>query len=302
MKPSLVILAAGFGSRYGGVKQLDGFGPNGEKIIDYTVFDALEAGFGKIIFVIRKEIESEFRVAILEKWQGRGHFEVVYQSLDALPKSYTVPEGRVKPWGTAHAVWMAAPIIDEPFGIVNADDFYGKNSLKTLAIYLKSLDNKELTGCVVGYELEKTITDNGSVSRGVCEVDADQQLKMISERTTISRDADGRIYYQEAGVRFHLDSQAIVSMNLIGFTSLVFQEIEKGFDGIFQTSKVNLKVEYYIPLVLSSLINQGIKIPVLETEDHWFGVTYSEDKVWVKSQLKRLVADRIYPNDLFNND
>ena len=302
MKPSLVILAAGLGSRYGGVKQLDGFGPNGEKIIDYTVFDALEAGFGKIIFVIRKEIESEFRVAILEKWQGRGHFEVVYQSLDALPKSYKVPEGRVKPWGTAHAVWMAAPIIDEPFGIVNADDFYGKNSLKTLATHLESLDNRKLTGCLMGYELEKTITDSGSVSRGVCELDADQQLKVISERTTISRDADGRIYYQEAGVRFNLDSQAIVSMNLIGFTSLVFQEIEKGFDAIFQTTKANLKVEYYIPLVLSSLIKQGIKIPVLETEDHWFGVTYSEDKVWVKSQLKRLVADRIYPNDLFNND
>ena len=302
MKPSLVILAAGFGSRYGGVKQLDGFGPNGEKIIDYTVFDALEAGFGKIIFVIRKEIESEFRVAILEKWQGRGHFEVVYQSLDALPKSYKVPEGRVKPWGTAHAVWMAAPIIDEPFGIVNADDFYGKNSLKTLATHLESLDNRKLTGCLMGYELEKTITDNGTVSRGVCEIDADQQLKVISERTTISRDADGRIYYQEAGVRFNLDSQAIVSMNLIGFTSLVFQEIEKGFDAIFQTTKANLKVEYYIPLVLSSLIKQGIKIPVLGTEDHWFGVTYNEDKVWVKSQLKRLVADRIYPNDLFNND
>ena len=302
MKPSLVILAAGLGSRYGGIKQLDGFGPNGEKIIDYTVFDALDAGFGKIIFVIRKEIDSEFRKAILDKWQGRGDFEVVYQSLDALPKSYRVPEGRVKPWGTAHAVWMAAPIINGPFGIVNADDFYGKNSLKTLAIHLESLNNNDLTGCMVGYELKKTITDNGSVSRGVCEVDANHQLQAISERTAISRDPDGKIYYQEAGVRVHLDSKAIVSMNLIGFTSLVFQEIEKGFDAIFQTSKTNLKAEYYIPLVLTSLIKQGIKIPVLESDDHWFGVTYSEDKAYVKSQLKRLIADRIYPKDLFNND
>ena len=302
MKPSLVILAAGLGSRYGGIKQLDGFGPNGERIIDYTVFDALEAGFGKIIFVIRKEIDAEFREAILDKWQGRGDFEVVYQSLDAIPKSYTVPEDRVKPWGTAHAVWMAAPVINEPFGIVNADDFYGKNSLKTLATHLESLDNNELIGCMVGYELEKTITDNGTVSRGVCEIDADQQLKVITERTAISRDADGKIYYQEEGVRVHLDSQTIVSMNLIGFTSLVFKEISKGFDAIFQTSKTNLKVEYYIPLVLSSLIEQGIEIPVLGTDDHWFGVTYSEDKVWVKSQLKQLVADQIYPNDLFNND
>ena len=302
MKPSLVILAAGLGSRYGGIKQLDGFGPNGEKIIDYTVFDALDAGFGKIIFVIREEIDLEFRKTILDKWQGRGDFEVVYQSLDGLPKSYMVPEGRVKPWGTAHAAWMAAPIIDEPFGIVNADDFYGKNSLKTLAIHLESMNNNEVSGCMVGYELGKTITENGSVSRGVCEVDADHQLKMISERTAISRGPDGKISYHEAGVRVHLDSQAIVSMNLIGFTSLVFQEIEKGFDAIFQTSKINPKVEYYIPLVLTSLIKQGIKIPVLETDDHWFGVTYSEDKAWVKSQLKRLIADRIYPKDLFNND
>ena len=302
MKPSLVILAAGLGSRYGGIKQLDGFGPNGEKIIDYTVFDALDAGFGKIIFVIREEIDFEFRKTILDKWQGRGDFEVVYQSLDALPKSYMVPEGRVKPWGTAHAAWMAAPIINEPFGIVNADDFYGKNSLKTLSIHLGSMNNNEVSGCMVGYELGKTITENGSVSRGVCEVDADHQLKMISERTAISRGPDGKISYHEAGVRVHLDSQAIVSMNLIGFTSLVFQEIEKGFDAIFQTSKINPKVEYYIPLVLTSLIKQGIKIPVLETDDHWFGVTYSEDKAWVKSQLKRLIADRIYPKDLFNND
>lgn len=302
MKPSLVILAAGLGSRYGGVKQLDGFGPNGEKIIDYTVFDALDAGFGKIIFVIREEIDFEFRKTILDKWQGRGDFEVVYQSLDALPKSYMVPEGRVKPWGTAHAAWMAAPIINEPFGIVNADDFYGKNSLKTLAIHLENMNNNEVSGCMVGYELGKTITENGSVSRGVCEVDADHQLKMISERTAISRGPDGKISYHEAGVRVHLDSQAIVSMNLIGFTSLVFQEIEKGFDAIFQTSKINPKVEYYIPLVLTSLIKQGIKIPVLETDDHWFGVTYSEDKAWVKSQLKRLIADRVYPKDLFNND
>ena len=302
MKPSLVILAAGLGSRYGGIKQLDGFGPNGERIIDYTVFDALKAGFGKIIFVIRKEIDTEFRVAILDKWLGRGDFEVVYQSLDMIPKSYKVPEGRVKPWGTAHAVWMAESVINEPFGIVNADDFYGKNSLRTLATHLKGLNNNELIGCMVGYELEKTITDNGTVSRGVCEIDAYQQLKVITERTAISREADGKIYYQEGGVRVYLDPKTIVSMNLIGFTSLVFKEIAKGFDSIFQASKTKLKAEYYIPLVLSSLIEKGINIPVLGTDDHWFGVTYSEDKVWVKSQLKQLVADGIYPNDLFNYD
>ena len=176
------------------------------------------------------------------------------------------------------------------------------NSLKTLAIHLESLNNNELTGCMVGYELEKTITDNGSVSRGVCEVDADHQLQVISERTAVSRDPNGEIYYQEGGVRVNLDRQAIVSMNLIGFTPMVFQEIEKGFDAIFQSSRTNLKAEYYIPLVLTSLIKQGIKIPVLETDDHWFGVTYKEDKAWVKFQIKRLVTDGIYPNDLFNND
>jgi NDP-sugar pyrophosphorylase family protein len=302
MKPSLVILAAGLGSRYGGIKQLDGFGPNGERIIDYTVHDALEAGFGKIIFVIRKEIETEFRAAILDKWQGKGDFEVVYQTLDAIPKSYTVPEGRVKPWGTAHAVWMAAPVINEPFGIVNADDFYGKNSLKSLATHLESLNDHELTGCMVGYELEKTITDNGTVSRGVCEIDEQQYLKEITERTAIARGADGNIYYEEKGKRVQLNRQATVSMNLMGFTSSIFKEIAAGFDATYQASKTNLKAEYYIPLVLSSLIEQGIEIPVLRTDNHWFGVTYSEDKTWVKSQLKQLVADRVYPDNLFNND
>ena len=299
MKPSLVILAAGLGSRYGGIKQLDGFGPKGERIIDYTVHDALEAGFGKIIFVIRKEIDSEFRAAILDKWQDKGDFEVVYQTLDAIPKPYTVPEGRVKPWGTAHAVWMAASVVNEPFGIVNADDFYGKESLKSLATHLEGLDDYELSGCMVGYELEKTITDNGTVSRGVCEIDAQQYLKVITERTAIGRAADGNIYYEEEGKRVQLNRQSTVSMNLMGFTSSIFKEIAAGFDATYQASKTNLKAEYYIPLVLSSLIEQGIKIPVLRTDDHWFGVTYSEDKAWVKSQIKQLVADRIYPDDLF---
>ena len=301
MKPSLVILAAGLGSRYGGIKQLDGFGPKGERIIDYTVHDALEAGFGKIIFVIRKEIDTEFRAAILDKWQDKGDFEVVYQTLDAIPKPYTVPEGRVKPLGTAHAVWMAASVVNEPFGIVNADDFYGKESLKSLATHLEGLDDYELSGCMVGYELEKTITDNGTVSRGVCEIDAQQYLKVITERTAIGRAADGNIYYEEEGKRVQLNRQSTVSMNLMGFTSSIFKEIAAGFDATYQASKTNLKAEYYIPLVLSSLIEQGIKIPVLRTDDHWFGVTYSEDKVWVKSQLKQLVTDRIYPEDLFNN-
>ncbi|NQW28196.1 MAG: nucleotidyltransferase [Flammeovirgaceae bacterium] len=299
MKPSLVVLAAGLGSRYGGIKQLDGFGPNGERIIDYTIYDAIKVGFGKIIFVIREQIASEFKEAILDKWKDQVDFRIVFQELNSLPVGYELPAGRVKPWGTAHAVWMAENEVNEPFAIVNADDFYGRNSLGALAMHLSSLDDKKLLGCLVGYELARTVTENGSVSRGICTLDNRQSLTSVVERTHIVRNTDEKIYFDENGVQTFLPNETIVSMNLMGFTSQIFSEIAKGFEETYLAGKTDLKAEYYIPKVLSRLIAKGIQVPVLPTIDNWFGVTYTEDKAWVKKQLLQLVRQDQYPSNLF---
>ncbi len=299
MKPSLVILAAGIGSRYGGIKQLDGFGPHGERIIDYTVFDGIRAGYGKIIFVIRGEIEEDFNDAILSKWKDKADIRVVFQELDNLPMGYKVPPGRTKPWGTAHAVWMAEKEISEPFAIVNADDFYGFNGLKSAADYLGGLDDDQHGACLLGYEVKNTLTNHGSVSRGVCGVDDDGHLTEIVERTKIIRDANGEIYFEENGQRTHLNPDTLVSMNLMGFTSKVFEEIRIGFDAIYQQSSENPKVEYYIPTVLNKLIQNGLKVPVISTPDQWFGVTYKEDKPWVREQFSKLHEEGTYPENLW---
>lgn len=298
MQPTLVILAAGIGSRYGGIKQLDGFGPFGERIIDYTVYDAIKAGYGKIVFVIRKAIEKDFNEAILRKWEGKAQIEVVFQELDSLPKGYELPKGREKPWGTAHAVWMTEKVVNEPFAIVNADDFYGRTSLEVACHYLKSVDNTQQAGCLVGYQLDNTLTDNGSVSRGICGSNNHGNLTEIVERTKIYKE-EGTIYYEEQGEKFTLSPQTLVSMNLMGFSSKVFEVIAEGFDTIYQQSASNLKVEYYIPTVLNELIKLGVKAPVLPTTDQWFGVTYSEDKAWVKEQLAALHMTGVYPSDLW---
>jgi dTDP-glucose pyrophosphorylase len=298
MQPTLVILAAGIGSRYGGIKQLDGFGPYGERIIDYTVYDAIKAGYGKIVFVIRKAIEADFNEAILKKWEGKIPVEVVFQELDSLPKGYDVPKGREKPWGTAHAVWMTEKVVNEPFAIVNADDFYGRVSLEVACNYLKEIDNNQHAGCLVGYQLDNTLTNNGSVSRGICGSNNQGNLTEIVERTKIYKE-EGTIYFEENDTKSPLSPQTLVSMNLMGFSSKVFEVIAAGFDTIYKQSATNLKVEYYIPTVLNELIKSGVKAPVLPTTDQWFGVTYSEDKAWVKEQLAALHMVGAYPSDLW---
>ena len=299
MTPSLVILAAGMGSRYGGIKQLDGFGPNGERIIDYTVYDALKCGYGKIVFVIRDEIEKDFTEAVLKKWESFGDIRVVHQSLEKIPSEFPVPEGRQKPWGTAHATWMAEEVVNEPFATVNADDFYGVNSLQSACDYLSSVDNDQHAACLIGYQIQNTLTDSGSVSRGVCSADQSGFLTGIVERTKISKDSSGQIFFEEDGVHTNLEDEALVSMNLIGFSSKVFEEIREGFAAVHEQSQSNLKAEYYIPSVLNSLIQKGVKAPVISTEDQWFGVTYSEDKPWVKEQFKKLHQNGTYPENLW---
>ncbi len=297
MKPSLVILAAGIGSRYGGIKQLDGFGPSQERIIDYTVYDAIKAGFGKIVFVIRKAIDEPFKKLVFDRWKGKIDLRIVYQELDSLPDGYRVPEGREKPWGTAHAVWMAEKEIQEPFAIVNADDFYGRGSLAVAADFLLPLKNGEKAACMVGYQLKNTLTDAGTVSRGICEADTSNKLVIIRERTNIARGVDG-IYFEEDGERYTLDEDMIVSMNLMGFTPSVFETIAVGFDQIYEESLNNLKKEYFIPSILNEWIQSGVEVPLLKTDDQWFGVTYSEDKPWVKEQLSKLHRKGIYPDAL----
>jgi NDP-sugar pyrophosphorylase family protein len=296
MKPSLVILAAGMGSRYGGIKQLDGFGPNQERIIDYTVYDAIQAGFGKIVFVIRKAIDEPFRELVFDRWKDKIDIRIVYQELDSIPPNYSVPEGRQKPWGTAHAVWMAEPEVNEPFAIVNADDFYGRHSLSVAADFLSPLQSEQQAACMVGYLLKNTLTDAGTVSRGVCEADETGKLLTITERTSIARGTAG-IYYEEAGSQYPLAEETIVSMNLMGFTPSVFSTIAAGFDEIYQQGLSNLKKEYYIPSVLNQWIQSGVEVPLLQTTDQWFGVTYSEDKPWVREQLGKLHLEGVYPNE-----
>ncbi len=299
MKPSLVILAAGIGSRYGGIKQLDGFGPHGERIIDYTVFDAIQAGYGKIIFIIRKEIEEDFNELIITRWKDKVDLHVVFQELDSLPKGYSLPPSRVKPWGTAHAVWMTEGIVQEPFAIVNADDFYGRESLKGAADYLKSLNPEDLGACLVGYQVKNTLTDFGTVSRGICEADENGMLTEIIERTKISREAGGKIYFEEEDEKTYIEEDTLVSMNLMGFSPRVFDQIREGFDAVYKESLTNPKKEYYIPTVLNEWIKSGVKVPVISTKDQWFGVTYKEDKPWVKEQFKKLHDSSQYPVDLW---
>jgi hypothetical protein len=300
MKPSLVVLAAGMGSRYGGIKQLDKFGPSGEKIIDYTIYDALQIGFSKIIFVIRKEIEEDFNLEILDKWSGRGDLKVVYQELDSLPNGYTVPEGRVKPWGTAHAVWMAEKEVKEPFAIVNSDDFYGRNSLQAAFDHLSGVDATKDAACLVGYKLNNTLTDHGTVNRGVCNVNNEGELTGIKECINIAKEGDS-VFYPENGHKIYLEPETLVSMNLLGFSPTVFSRISNGFDDVYNQANENLKVEYGIPTVMSDMLQSGVKIPVIPTADNWYGVTYSEDKKWVQEQFTKLHNLEIYPKNLWVN-
>ena len=253
VKPTLLVLAAGMGSRYGSLKQMDGVGPNNEAIIDYSVYDAIRAGFGKVVFVIRHSFEKEFReVFSAERFGGRIAVEFVFQELDYLPQGAAVPEGRVKPWGTNHAVMMAADAIREPFAVINADDFYGAEAYKTIGDYLSQLGESRNRYCMVAYDLDKTLSDNGTVSRGVCGVDAAGNLTSMVERTQIERMPDGRIVFHDGGADEVLAEDTPVSMNLFGFTPDFFTYSREYFKTWLARNKENLKAEFYICLLYTS--------------------------------------------------
>lgn len=297
MEPTLIVLAAGMGSRYGGLKQLDGVGPSGETIMDYTIFDAGKAGFGKVVFVIRRDMEDEFREIVLDKIDSGISTEIVFQELDDLPDGLTLPARRKKPWGTAHAVWVCRNAVRTPFAMVNADDFYGRASLEIMSRYLSEISSYELAACMVGYELSNTLSDFGSVSRGICKTDEDGYLLKIEERTDIRKEA-GQIFYLENGNRYTLTGRETASMNLIGFTTAVFDVIEEGFISFFGRNAENPEAEYFVPEVLKKLIGKGIKIPVLPTSSEWFGVTYKQDKEVVQEALLKLHHQGMYPPKL----
>jgi hypothetical protein len=301
MKPVLLVLAAGMGSRYGSLKQMDGIGPNGEAIIDYSIYDAIRAGFGRVVFVIRHSFEKEFReVFSAERFGGRIAVDYVFQELDALPEGFAVPEGREKPWGTNHAVMMGAEVIkDEPFAVINADDFYGAEAYAGIADYLRGLAGGRDRYCMMGYKVANTLSDHGSVSRGICGTDAAGNLTGMVERTQIFGEG-GRIFYRDPAGDHDLPADTLVSMNLFGFTPDYFRHSREYFPTFLQENAANLKAEFFIPLMVNRLIESGqATMKVLSSDARWFGVTYKEDKPAVVAKLKALIDAGRYPADLW---
>ncbi len=298
---TLVVLAAGMGSRYGSLKQMDGVGPNNEAIIDYSIFDAIRAGFTKVVFVIRHSFEKDFReVFTPERFGGKVAVEFVFQELDYLPDGFTVPEGREKPWGTNHAVMMAKSAVNEPFAVINADDFYGKDSYASLGKYLQTLHGKENRYAMVGFQISNTISENGTVSRGICSEDADGNLTSMTERHGIER-VDGQIIFvDENGKQQPLADSTPVSMNMFGFTPDYFRHSEDYFKTFLKENMSNLKAEFYIPLMVNKLVSGGTaSMKVLPTSAKWFGVTYKADKPMVVERIQQLIKEGVYPEKLW---
>ena len=305
-KPTLVILAAGMGSRYGGLKQIDPIDEQGHKIIDFSIYDAYRAGFGKVVFIIKEENEKDFRECIGDAVSKFMEVQYVYQKLDAIPDFASVPEGRVKPWGTAHAIYACRDIVKEPFAVINSDDYYGVSAFKSLYEFLTG-DLGEKNGvypyCMVGYMLKNTLTDNGSVARGCCQMDENGFLQTIDERTKIIKTEEGAAYTLDDGVTYiPMSADTLVSMNMWGFTPSVFKELGDSLDYFFKNTVEGnpLKSECFLPIEIGRLINEGkASVKVLSSKDKWFGVTYKEDKPFVMQSIQALKDKGIYPEKLW---
>ena len=303
MKPTLLLLAAGMGSRYGGLKQLDGLGPNGETIMDYSIYDAIKAGFGKIVFVIRKDFEQEFRDKVLSKYEGHIPAELVFQGLDSLPEGFSVPEGRQKPWGTNHAVLMAKDAIKEPFCVINCDDFYNRDAFMVIGKFLSELpEGAKNTYAMVGFRVGNTLSENGTVARGICSKDDNENLTTVVERTEIMRVNGAVSYKDEQGEWVAVDDNTPVSMNMWGFTPDYFEYSEAYFKEFLSDPKniENLKAEFFIPLMVNKLIVEGtVSVRVLDTTSKWFGVTYAADRQGTVDRIQQLINEGVYPQKLF---
>lgn len=295
-KPTLLILAAGMGSRYGGLKQIDPVGPNGEIIIDYSIYDALQAGFGKVVFVIRHDIEREFKEVIGARIAKRVPVDYVYQELTMLPPGFSVPAGRTKPWGTTHAILLAENAVKEPFAAINADDFYGREAYQVLA---KHLISGTPDYAMVGFILRNTLSEHGTVARGVSSVDGNNYLQSVVEMMKIERDGNGAKNTASDGQITKLTGDEAVSMNFWGFTPAVFPQLRENFTAFLKKSGQEQKSECYIPTTVNELVNAGkAKLKVLRTNDSWFGVTYREDRPRVVESIGKLIASGVYPRKL----
>lgn len=304
-KPVLVIMAAGMGSRYGGLKQIDPVDNEGHIIMDFSIFDAKRAGFEKVVFIIKKENEADFREAIGNRLEKYMEVAYAYQDINNIPEGYSVPDGRTKPWGTAHAVLSAIDVVDGPFAVINADDYYGSHAFQVIYDYLTTHeDDDRYRYTMVGYRLKNTVTDNGYVSRGICELNSDRELVSVIERTRIEKKEDGIAYSEDGGETWtYVDEDVLVSMNMWGFTRSILDEIKAGLPAFLDKGlKENpMKCEYYLPAVVSDLLAEDkAVVKVLESEDKWYGVTYKEDKPVVVAAIQALKDEGLYPQKLWD--
>lgn len=296
--PTLLVLAAGIGSRYGGLKQMDQLGPSGETIIDYSIYDAVRAGFGKVVFVIRRDIENDFKKIFINKLKDRIEVDYVFQETNMVPKGVSFSSGRNKPWGTGHAVLVAEQKINGPFAVINADDFYGSGSYRIMADFLtSSSDDAEYS--MVGYRLDRTLSDHGYVARGVCEAGHESYLRIVNERTRIEIE-QGEIIFTDDGLITRLTGNETVSMNFWGFKKPVFEHLNKYFTQFVIENSDDPKAEFFIPLLITGLIEEDkVKVKILKTDESWFGITYREDKPGVIENIKELVRKGVYPSKLW---
>ena len=301
MSPTLLILAAGIGSRYGGLKQADGVGPHGEAILDYSIYDAIKAGFKKVVFIIRKDIEKDMKEIFFDKWEDKVEIEYVFQETDTLPTGYSCPEGRTRPWGTGHAIWAAREKVREPFAVINADDFYGRESYRLASGFLSNMENLlQSRYCLVGYILKNTLSDHGFVSRAECRTEKQGKLVSITERLKIKREGEVIFFQGEDGARLELDENTVVSMNIWGFMPSLFEYLEEDLLKFLKENPGSLKAEFLLPDVIDRLIKSGqVEIPVLQTDARWFGMTYKEDREIVAGRLQELVGQGIYPSPIW---
>ena len=309
MKPTLLVLAAGMGSRYGGLKQMDGLGPNGETIIDYSIYDAVESGFGKVVYIVREYFKDELEALVREKYKNVKcvdgepiQFEFVCQELDKIPAQFTLNPERQKPWGTAHALLMAKDVINEPFAVINGDDYYGKDSFKILGDWLRAHENTTGEYALVGFELDNTLSESGSVSRGIGSADQTGFLTDVAEHHKIAKNEEGKIYGENSvtGETVELAPKALCSMNMWGFTPDYFQNSEAIFTAFLEKNINELKSEFYIPFVIDSLIKSGTgKCELLSTPSRWFGVTFQEDRPGVVAKFQEFADNGTYPTPLY---
>jgi dTDP-glucose pyrophosphorylase len=299
-KPTLVILAAGMGSRYGGLKQIDTFTPEGDTIIDFSLYDAVQAGFGKVVFIIRKSFEKEFKATFNKKLSGKVAVEYVYQELESVPQKYINPE-RVKPWGTGHALLMAKGIVKENFAIINADDFYSRQAFDAIAEQLRNTDKNSYDFSMVAYSLKNTVSDNGYVSRGECTVDENGFLIDVTERVRIEK-IDGILKSEdEMGAMFPIDQNTSVSMNFWGFTPKCFEFGNELFLSFLEDNRQSLKAEFYLPTIVNTMLaSKKASVKVLESDSKWFGVTYNEDREKAQKEINKLKENGVYPTKLWN--